>query len=70
MKSLTTGEVAALLGTSEPRINDLVRRGKIDPAPLPRAGRRSWEQPDIERAARALGISFDVSNEEANADAS
>lgn len=63
MKHYTTGEVAAELRTSEPRINDLIRRGKIAPAPSVRGGRRFWLQVDIERAARALGVHVGVNAE-------
>ncbi len=52
----STGQVARTLGTSEPRLNDLIRRGKISPAPRLFAGRRVWEEVHIRQAARALGI--------------
>ena len=58
MKS--TGEAATLLGVTETRLNDLVRRGKINPAPRLFAGRRAWEEVHVRQAARALGINPDA----------
>lgn len=52
----TTGQAARLLDTSEPRLNDLVRRRRIDPAPPVASGRRLWEREHIEQAAKVLGI--------------
>ena len=54
---VSTGQVASSLGVSEPRLNDLVRRGKVCPAPRVVAGRRLWEEPHVRQAARALGVS-------------
>lgn len=42
--------------TTEPRLDDLIRRGKIDPLPELSHGRRRWAQTDIERAASALVV--------------
>ena len=53
---ITTGEAARLLETLEVRLNDLVRRGKVRPAPRVVAGRRAWEEMHVRQAARALGI--------------
>lgn len=53
---LSTGEVARILNVVEPRLADLVRRGKIHPAPHVVAGRRAWNEVHIRRAAEALGI--------------
>lgn len=52
----STGHVAHLFGVSEPRLNDLVRRGKIAPAPDVFAGRRAWKEAHVRQAAEALGI--------------
>ena len=53
---MSTGEVARLLGLTEPRLSELVRRGKIKPPPALLAGRRFWSREDIVRAARHLGL--------------
>ena len=52
----TTGRVAQDLGVVEPRLNDLVRRGKINPPPPVVAGRRFWDRSHILQAARHLGL--------------
>ena len=48
-----------MLGTTEPRLNGLVRRGKIDPAPPVVSGRRLWGREHLLQAARALGVPTD-----------
>jgi len=53
----STGCVAQLLGVTEPRLNDLVRRGKVRPAPPVVAGRRLWTPEHVLRAAEVLGQS-------------
>jgi hypothetical protein len=53
---LSTGEVAALIRTTEPRLSELVRRGRIRPAPPVVMGRRHWHSEHAEQAARALGL--------------
>ncbi len=45
-----------MLGVTEPRLNDLVRRGKIPGAPPSVAGRRFWSERHIVAAAEALGL--------------
>jgi hypothetical protein len=52
---LTTGASAALLGTTEPRLAETVRRGRIDPPPTIVAGRRLWTHDQVVQAAQALG---------------
>ena len=52
----STGEVARLLGTTEPTLSELVRRGRIEPAPTILAGRRLWAADHISQAAAALGL--------------
>lgn len=54
---ISTGQVALLLETTEPRLNDLIRRGKIRPAPSVVFGRRLWDEAQVRAAARALGVS-------------
>jgi DNA-binding transcriptional MerR regulator len=54
MRTYSTGEAASLLGTSERRLNDLIRRGKIEPVPPVRAGRRAWLEDDLQRAEQSL----------------
>ena len=52
---ITTGQVATFLGTTEPRLGELVRRGRVDP-PHITSGRRLWEAHHVLQAARALGV--------------
>jgi len=53
---LSTGEVGQLLKVGEPRLNGLIRRGKIKPLPAIVFGRRAWSPDHIVQAARALGL--------------
>lgn len=55
MIPISTGEAARLLSTSEPRLSDLVRRGKIVPPPSIVAGRRVWQEIHLRQAAAILG---------------
>ena len=64
---LTTGEVARILNVLEPRLADLVRRGRINPAPPVRAGRRFWRETHVQQAAQALGIRSDAVRDEGRA---
>lgn len=52
----STGRAAREIGSTEPRLNDLVRRGKIDPCPEVVAGRRLWSAHHRLQAAEALGL--------------
>ncbi len=52
----STGQAARFLGVTEPRLNDLVRRGKIIPAPSVYSGRRLWDRQHLISAATILGI--------------
>ena len=52
---LTTGGAAKALGTTEPRLNDLIRRGRIDSPPMS-GGRRLWTRTHLEQAAKAVGL--------------
>ncbi|MBI3843634.1 MAG: hypothetical protein HY292_03245 [Planctomycetes bacterium] len=53
---LSTGEAAEALRTSEPRLAQAVRLGKVVPVPPIVAGRRLWGPDDLRRAALALGV--------------
>ena len=53
---VSTGQAAKLLGTTEPRLADTVRRGKVRPEPTIVAGRRLWQREHVTQAARALGL--------------
>ena len=53
---LPTGMAGNVLGVSEPCLNDLVRRRKVDPAPPIFAGRRLWHAEHLLQAAEALGV--------------
>ena len=52
----TTGAVARLLNTTEPRVAETVRRGRITPEPVIVAGRRLWSADQIRQAAEALSL--------------
>jgi hypothetical protein len=53
---ISTGEAAQLLGTTEPRLAETVRRGKVNPAPPIMAGRRLWGPQHLRQAARHLDL--------------
>ena len=53
---LSTGGAARLLGITEPRLAETVRRGRIRPEPPIIAGRRLWGPEHLMQAARALGL--------------
>jgi len=55
MNHISTGRAAAILGTTEPRLAELVRRGRIRPPPAVIAGRRLWGREHVLQAARHLG---------------
>jgi len=54
-QNFSTGGVAVLLNVTEPHISELVRRGKVAPAPKVVSGRRVWQIDHVLQAARALG---------------
>ncbi|MBM3495188.1 MAG: hypothetical protein FJX72_12835 [Armatimonadetes bacterium] len=56
---LTTGAAAQLLGTTEPRLAETVRRGHVRPPPPVQAGRRLWSLDHLLQAANALGLLTD-----------
>ena len=56
---LSTGAAARLLETTEPKLAETVRRGKIRPEPAILAGRRLWESHQLLQAADALGLLTD-----------
>jgi hypothetical protein len=51
----TTGAAAELIGSTEPRLADTVRRGYVTPPPPIVAGRRLWSRAHLLQAAEALG---------------
>ena len=53
---IATGAAAHLLGTTEPRLAETVRRGRISPPPPILAGRRLWSAEQLLQAAEALGL--------------
>lgn len=53
---LTTGTAAELIGTTEPRLSETVRRGHVTPPPPILAGRRLWGPEQLLQAAEALGL--------------
>ena len=60
---LTTGAVARLLNSTEPRVAETVRRGRVEPPPNIVAGRRLWSIDQVLQAAEALGVDQDVVRE-------
>ena len=56
---LNTGAAAVLLGTTEPKLSEVVRRGRITPPPPILAGRRLWSREHVLQAAAALGLLTD-----------
>lgn len=56
---LLTGEAGRAIGATEPELNDLIRRRKVDPAPPIRSGRRLWHREHLVQAATALGVLTD-----------
>lgn len=53
---LTTGAVARFLKTTEPRVAETVRRGRVTPEPVIVAGRRLWTLDQVRQAAEALDL--------------
>ena len=53
---LSTGAVARLIGVPEARIQHIIRRGRVCPAPTVAAGRRSWTYGQVLQAARELEV--------------
>ena len=56
---MSTGQAAQLLATTEPRLAETVRRGRVSPEPPILAGRRLWGPQHLLQAARALGVLTD-----------
>jgi hypothetical protein len=56
---LATGAGALLLGTTEPRLSETVRRGHVFPPPPILAGRRLWSADQLRQAAEALNLLTD-----------
>lgn len=57
---LPTGAAASLVGTTEPRLAETVRRGHVAPPPPIVAGRRLWSREHLLQAAEALGLLTDA----------
>lgn len=53
---LSTGQAAQFIRTTEPRLAETVRRGKVRPAPAVVAGRRLWEREHLVQAATYLDL--------------
>jgi len=56
---LSSGQSAQFLGVTEPRLNELIRKGKLDPAPQSAAGRRLWWPEHLLAAAQAMNLPTD-----------
>jgi len=57
---LTTGAVARLLDSTEPRVSETVRRGRVTPPPQIASGRRLWFEDQVLQAAESLGVLDDA----------
>jgi hypothetical protein len=60
MFPITSGEAARLLQVTEPRLNRLIRDGKLDPPPRRVGDRRQWDRPHVLQAAELLGLDVAV----------
>tara|TARA_R110002072_G_scaffold19443_4_gene72021 strand:- start:5095 stop:5307 length:213 start_codon:yes stop_codon:yes gene_type:complete len=67
---MSTGQVARALGAVEPKVAELVRRGRITPPPPIVAGRRLWSLDQALEAARLLGVHDAEARERLNQGAS
>ena len=56
---LSTGQAAETIGTTEPKLSEEVRRGRVNPRPTVFAGRRLWEPHHLLQAAQNLGLLTD-----------
>lgn len=56
MFPISTGQVAQLLGTTEPKLSEEVRRGRVVPPPPVVAGRRLWRAEHVRQVAERLGL--------------
>ncbi len=56
---ISTGQAAAVLGTTEPKLSEEVRRGRVRPRPTVFAGRRLWGPEHLFQAAENLGLLTD-----------
>ena len=50
----STGQVAGMLGLTEPQLNNHVRRGAVPRVAVGPGGRRCWTDHDIDAAREAL----------------
>ncbi len=50
----STGQVAGMLGLTEPQLNNHLRRGHVPLVPPGPGGRRIWTSDDVELARAAL----------------
>ncbi len=53
---LSTGHAASVIGSTEPKLSEEVRRGRITPRPRVFAGRRLWHRDQVVQAAQNLGL--------------
>lgn len=56
---MPTGRAARLLGITEPKLAETVRRGAVTPEPPILAGRRLWDAAHVLQAAEHLGLADD-----------
>ena len=56
---ISTGQAARMVGTTEPKLSEEVRRGRVSPPPAIFAGRRLWGPEHLLQAAKNLGLLTD-----------
>ena len=56
---ISTGQAGELIGTTEPKLSEEVRRGRVSPPPRVSAGRRLWHPEHLLQAAENLGLLTD-----------
>lgn len=66
---ISTGQAAQLMGTTEPKLAEEVRRGRVIPPPAIFAGRRLWGPEHLLQAAENLGLLTDDLREQLSREA-
>ena len=65
----STGQAADFLGTTEPKLSEEVRHGRVTPPPEVFAGRRMWGPEHLLQAAENLGLLTDEIREKLSQEA-
>ena len=66
---ISTGQAALFLGTTEPKLSEEVRRGRVTPPPALFAGRRMWGREHLLQVAENLGLLTDELREKLSREA-